>query len=318
VTLHVVYRSTGGENSKARPRFYGKTLALLSLLRALERTGATTDVVFLNDGPIPAPRLELMCRSGRVRQVAELPLGVPDGALRHTTSGSVGLTRSYLAALALPRDEGWSGEDVVYYVEDDYLHAPDAIELVAEAAAALPAAAYLAPTASVNWRRSDPLHAPGATWFTAESSTSTFAARVRTLAADHWIHVLSFFAGGTGDRSACQAYSGERPFRWNHLAGDALGWGPYGGGALAGRAKRAALQAALNALATRRGFARHLLVTPRRPLALHMELDDPGTHDGGDPARWEQVAADTRAWAGDRGLGDDAATALPTAARTAR
>ena len=53
--LHLIYRSYGGENRKGRPDFYSKQVALASFVRsfrALEPGQA--EVVFLNDGPIPA------------------------------------------------------------------------------------------------------------------------------------------------------------------------------------------------------------------------------------------------------------------------
>ena len=49
--LRIIYRSYGGENMKDRPPYYGKTLALQSLLRAAEAVDA--DILFMNDGPHP-------------------------------------------------------------------------------------------------------------------------------------------------------------------------------------------------------------------------------------------------------------------------
>lgn len=54
--LRVVYRSVGSENNKNRPPFYDKTLALASLLRAVERSPVSTELVFVSDGVIAEQR----------------------------------------------------------------------------------------------------------------------------------------------------------------------------------------------------------------------------------------------------------------------
>jgi hypothetical protein len=44
------YRSYGGQNTKDRPAYYGKLLALSSLLRAVSNMRRRVEVIFLNDG----------------------------------------------------------------------------------------------------------------------------------------------------------------------------------------------------------------------------------------------------------------------------
>lgn len=50
MTLHVVYRSHGGENRKGRPDWYSKQLALLSLARAASLLSAEAQLHFVKEG----------------------------------------------------------------------------------------------------------------------------------------------------------------------------------------------------------------------------------------------------------------------------
>jgi hypothetical protein len=293
--LHVIYRSTGKENTKARPYFYTKLLCLLSLLFAIQASDARPEVLFLNDDPIPEKRLRLMRATGEVVSVPPVTRGWMASGLAHQTAGSVGLTRSYLAALKLAHGHGWPDDDVVYFVEDDYMHQVDALSCLMDAARALPEAAYLSLHGSIDWRRTVPFDCGSHSWYLAESTTSTFAARIGALHADRWIHRLSLFAGGTADRDICQAYRGVRPFRWSYLIGDLLGNAPGPRGSVAGRGKRAGLQTAMNALAIKSAFRRHELLCADPPLATHLEI--PYLAPGVD---WEALAGETLAWARER------------------
>lgn len=291
MTLRVVYRSTGSENPKSRPPYYSKLTCLASFLRAVERLGERPEIVFLNDGEIPPERLDLMLRFGEPMQVADVPEIVPERHLTQTTTGSLGLTRSLLASLALPDSRGWADGDVVYFVEDDYLHRPEALVRLRDGAEGVTDASYLTLYGTFHPTRRDAYRLPGGDWYTAESATSTFAARLGALRADRWIHVLACFTGSTADRDICFAYRGVRPFQWNHVVGDFLGYAPGGSGRFGGRLKRAAVQTALNSLAMKSGFARHVLVAPEPALATHMENDAlaPGVD-------WERVAKDASTW----------------------
>jgi hypothetical protein len=86
LTIHLVYRSYGGENRKRRPAYYSKWLTLNSFLRAAERL-PDADLIFLNDGPIPERRLQAMHTAGRVVSLGDTPSG---------------MRASYLHALHLP------------------------------------------------------------------------------------------------------------------------------------------------------------------------------------------------------------------------
>jgi hypothetical protein len=91
--LHIIYRSYGGENRKGRPDYYSKILALASLVRSFRQvTPGEAELIFLNDGPIPADRLRLMEASGEVLARSKL-----------------GLRGSMQGALALPGATIWSG-----------------------------------------------------------------------------------------------------------------------------------------------------------------------------------------------------------------
>ncbi|HWI00299.1 MAG TPA: hypothetical protein VNT27_08200, partial [Propionibacteriaceae bacterium] len=123
---HLVYRSYGGENRKRRPEYYSKLLTLTSFVRAASRL-PEADIMFFNDGPVPPDRLALMERFGRVVQLAEK---------------AQGMRASYRAALLLSTTEPWSDDDVVSYIEDDYLFTDNAFVALADAAAELPQVSY--------------------------------------------------------------------------------------------------------------------------------------------------------------------------------
>lgn len=281
--VHVVYRVAGAENLRGRPPFYSKLLSLQSLLRAREECDAPIDVVFLADGPLPQELQRWMSSAGEV-----VPL----------RRGS-GMYRSYLEALALPGNRGWPDEDLVYFVEDDYLHRPAALQRLAEAAQALPEAAYLGLYAQFDWRRTRRLDVGDCVWHIAHSTTSTFATRIGTLREDRWIHRLGFVAESSPDTDVCSTYRGVRPFRWDYLIGDLAGLEPGGAWPPRRRLKRAAGQAALNLLAVKAGFRRRLLVSAYPSLATHLAVPYLAPE-----VDWEAVAAETSGWAEARGLGE--------------
>src|SRR5664279_136718 len=134
-TLHVVYRSCAAENRKGRPSFYSKRLALLSLLRAATSVRSVVDLLFVNDGTIPSERLALMRSCGDVM-----------------TGTSMGVRGSYRQALAAARSRGWSGHDLVWFSEDDYLYRASALADLTEASLIWPRADYFALYASIGPR----------------------------------------------------------------------------------------------------------------------------------------------------------------------
>ena len=280
--LYVVCRSVGSENAKNRPAFYSKSLALASLLRAVENVDIPTQIVFANDGPIPAERLALMRSAGEV-------LPVRCGSNRS----------SYRLVLRLPRARGWAPDDLVWFAEDDYLYTADALAGVVAAAEKLPEADYFTTYSRLRFatdatRRSprfadqdrsdgdpDAVEIGGVRWYHAVSSTSTFGAWVHTLRADERLLRTVPFVGGAFDHATCLTYQGYRPFGLAELGGEPL---EPGGAPAARRVARAAaltgLRGTLNAVALARPErARRVLVAPDPDLATHLESSHlaPGT-----------------------------------------
>lgn len=290
--LHVVYRSYGGENSKGRPPYYSKLLALQSLLRAVSEAGQPIELIFVNDGPIPADRLTLMHSWG---EVVPLP--------------GIGSRRSLLRALHLPARRRWAARDVVWFCEDDYLYLPDAMSQLVHAAAALPAADYLALYATIGNRTPeggvvpDWLHVPsdlpaiepvsvdGRAWRGALATTSTFGARVDAVGEDRWIFDLSVATATAWDYTACLAYQGQLPFRWSRLAADPRPGDP----SALQRAKILAAvpaRAGINVLSVRQRRRRRLSMTADPAVCTHLESAHLAA--GSD---WAAVASETAQWA---------------------
>jgi glycosyltransferase involved in cell wall biosynthesis len=292
--LRIVYRSYGGENKKNRPEYYSKRIALESLLRAREAVDA--DVVFLNDGPIPADRLAVMEAHGELVSLA-----------------GVGMRGSYMAALRTPDRFGWADDDLVWFSEDDYLYAPDAFVRLLDAARELPAdyfALYggtdafpVAPGLEDVWRPRgwDPHvfgEAAGYRWQRILSTASTFGTRCGVLRED-----LSVFRQGLlphlnqlRDHDTCVVLQGYEPHDWRVVAREAVG---RSAGDLRARARTAAIapfKAALNVRAHRRAARRRALYAAEPNLAAHMETAQiPPGRD------WAEVARQTGEWARARG-----------------
>ncbi len=124
--LHIVYRSALVENKAPRPPYYSKDACLGSFLSTLKAPGLPLgDVLFVNDDVIQGIRREAMDAHG---EVIELP--------------RVGNAASYRAVVSLPDWRGWSDDDLVYFVEDDYLHVREALPRLVEAAASVRRAAF--------------------------------------------------------------------------------------------------------------------------------------------------------------------------------
>jgi hypothetical protein len=269
--LHVVYRSTAAENQKSRPPYYSKLLCLNSLLQSLEACGIGHEVVFLNDGPIPAERHAVMEAAGDV-VVLEPSREARVRDILRTGGGGSGMVQSYLRALTLIDDRRWPDTDIVYLAEDDYLYRPDAFTALAEAARDIPDAAYFSLYASRDIPRSGTFFAGGRPWVSAVTTTSTFGARIGALRKDRWIHRIAWFASPRIDQSICEAYGGGPPFRWRRMAGELFRPRAQASNDPHARIRRGALQLGLNLLALRAGFSPHMLVTPFSQLATHLEL----------------------------------------------
>ncbi|GAB7192723.1 hypothetical protein NUM3379_34320 [Kineococcus sp. NUM-3379] len=276
--LHAIYRSHGGENSKNRPGWYSKLSCLQSFCRAVEvaRGEGEVDVVFLNDGPLPAERLEVMEAWG-----STVPI----------TAGSN--RRSYLRGLALPRERAWDAADLVLLAEDDYLWAPGALGGLGEGAGGT-WGDYFTPYWSSRYPPAGTDGPAGYGWVPCVSTTSTFAARAGTLREDERLLTLCSLSGGDFDHTSCLTLQGIPRFGpldlvRHHAAAE----GTDPARRLARSVYLTAMKAAVDVRALRRPSRRRVLLAPRVPLATHAEA---GWLAPGD---WEGVARQTAAWAGD-------------------
>jgi hypothetical protein len=264
--LHVIYRATGKVNTKPRPPGFSKERSLQSFIRAWEACDAAGELVFVNDGAVPA-EIAAMEAAGRV-----------------LTRDALELHGSYWTAVRLAVAAGWADDDLVYLAEDDYLYRPEALTELVAAAGRLPAVDYFALYATVGGTmpnghplsrglrrarlRGERLVAVGGVaWHRATSHTSSFAVRLAALRADRTLHLLGPRCSAAWDHALCLALQGRAPY------------GPLtlleplhepSGATPSRRAKIVAWRLALTAeaLLTRR---RRRLAAPLPALATHME-----------------------------------------------
>jgi hypothetical protein len=259
VRLHVIYRSTGPDNAKGRPPYHSKLRSLQSLLRSWDRVADQGSLVFLNNGPIPEDRLEVMRRCGRVEQRSGLELH-----------------ESYWAAVSLAC--GLPDGDLVLFAEDDHLYRVEALVAVVDAARVLPGVSYFATYASTvaGMPNGEPLHAglrvPAVDdtvlaegWRRGLSHTSSFAVRVGALREDVRLHRLAPRCGGAWDHALALAYQGLVPYGPGAVFA-ALREPRLGSGSR--RVKVAVWRAALVASSVGR---RHRLAAARPSLSTHVE-----------------------------------------------
>lgn len=268
----MVYRSHGGENSKDRPDWYSKVVGLRSFCRAVDalrdqRPGAGPEVVFLNDGPIPVERLELMEAWGD-------PVEIRAGSNR----------RSYLAGVGLARRRGWADDDLVLLAEDDYLWRPETLVSLVDAAQDPRGAGadYFAP-----YGDEVPDDGLPARWAPLRSTTSTFAARVGALRQDERLLQLCAYSGGNFDFATCLTLQGQPRFSARELVTHhvpAPGTPAWRSGARA--LYLTTLRTAVNLRSLRRPSRRRVLLGAQPALATHMETGWIA------PGPWEQIATD--------------------------
>jgi len=290
-SLRVVYRFYAGEGAKPRPSYYSKRLALASFLRAFEALGETGSVVFVNDGLPDEDILHVMQQTGEV-------LYTDHGSSRN----------SYLAALTMPRKHGWQ-EDIVWFAEDDYLYAPDALTQLISAANAVSEADYFAlhgsivsnpqgcPTAQTPVRV-EPLHRPGGGvwldgrfWRRISAITSTFGMRREALRQDERLLWLCPWSGCAWDHTSCLVAQGYEPYPWRHLFADLIVPSTPRNQRLRRAAIKIIMRVVVNLRSHRRPSRRRVLVSPTPALVAHMELPE------ADNAIWHTLAAETMKWA---------------------
>ena len=272
--LHVIYRSFGGENRKTRPAYYSKQLALVSFLRALAKVNEAHEIIYVNDGSIPADRFEIMSHTGEI-----------------VARENRGLSGSLRDALEIAVNRNWDAGDLVWFAEDDYLYAPDAFAGLTEALCRLSDADYFALYATIGrrppydappfsdeqlgcnieaarWRGSEPVMVQGHPWRIALSTTSTFGGRVAAVREDRFLMELAIRSGGAFDHTFCVISQNLRPFSWGTIARQMRAARSFQA------ARSVALRATLNLWRlARRGMGRRgrIWVAPDPALATHLD-----------------------------------------------
>ena len=215
--MHIIYRTYAGENKKARPTFYSKDLALASLLRSFEAMTTQAEIVFMNDGDVPADRIATMMAYGEVIVASNL--------------GNKGSLRK---ALRLAEQRKWPGEDLIWFAEDDYIYTEAALNDLAQAALANAGYNYFGLYALIGdrqpngephidcripskWKLADVQTIAGGRWSSALSTTSTYGCKVRALAADRAMMDVAMATGGAFDHTISLAYQGFAPFSLKFL-----------------------------------------------------------------------------------------------------
>ncbi len=295
--IHVVLRSHGGENLKARPAFYDKHACLASLVRAVEQVpDGGAELLFVNDGPIPSPRAELMAVAGEVIQLNA-------GSNRASYRTTIGITSA----------RGWPDDDLVWFAEDDYLYAPDALTVLRDGAEALPSASYFSlhsPYALDRsmgrrrpierpelWSAGDPdaVSVGESRWFHGLSTTSTFGVRVGALLDDRRLLRTIPFTGGAWDHTTCMVVQGQRPFTLEELLPDLLPFRRVHVGQWPRVLFRGTTRVAANLRAHRRASRCRVLMSSDPPVIAHLET---GLYE--DDAQWAALADANRTWAAHR------------------
>jgi hypothetical protein len=300
--LRIVYRSCGVDNGKQRPAYYSKELALASVLRSVAAMDPAPTLSFVNDGEIPATRLSVMEGHGEVTSVR--------GGSNRT---------SYRAMIAREAARAGSGDELLWFAEDDYLYHPDSLPSLVAAAAAIPHADYFAmygwkclDTSTSRLRptqRSQPGAAAdphavvvgGRTWFRAMKTTSTFGVRRAALRQDAGLLRSVPFTGGAWDTTTCLTLQGYLPFTGRELLADLLPGRAVPATGWPRAITRGISRVGICAAALRPSSRRRQFYGVDPGLVLHMDMSG-STHGPEVFQSWGAVATDTASWAADRGM----------------
>lgn len=305
--LRVLYRHYGGDNTKPRPAYYSKMLALTSMLRAAEALDTAPELVFINDHVRPGPILSLMEASGEVVPVK---------------GGSDSL--SYRAMLDREAARTAPADQFLWFSEDDYLYRPDALRRLSDGVASLPAADYLtmygsrALDVAASGRRAvrrdrtgadgDPaaVTVDGVQWYRAVSTTSTFGTRLGTLREDLRLLRLCAISGGAWDHTTALTLAGFRPFTAAQLRSDLFPGRSLRLADWPRAVSRGSLRLAVTARSLRRPSHRRALFATDPELISHMEGDLPSTRPTPSALTaamdWAAIAEETARWAEQRGI----------------
>jgi len=296
--LRIIYRSHSGENVKTRPPYYSKLLGLVSLLRAVEESGSSPQVIFWNDGPIPADRMALMREHGEVVQI--------DGGSNR---------RSYRAAIDMAARSDWHPDDLIWFAEDDYLYRPEAFRMLMSAWRRLEDADFMSMYGGLALDLASPRNEPralprlgavnvpypaeidGTNWFRGVSTTSTFGVRHAVLREDRRLLRALPYSGGSWDHTTCLTVQGLQPFTWTEIGAELVPFGSMPAARWPAAIARGAVRTGVN-LRSRRTMEHCRTLYLCDPVgALHMEMPAEGS-----ALDWEALADDARAWAQARGI----------------
>ena len=274
--LRVFVRSHGSENLKNRPDFYDKTTCLASLVRAAEQVTPTAELVFLNDGPLPAARERLMASAGEVVQ------------------GEFGSNRaSWNAAVRLARSRDHGPDDLVWFAEDDYLYRPEAFAELVRVAQERPEVDYFSLYLGEMHKRDDKF--PVDDWVPAVSTTSSFGVRRAALQEDARLLMLMTYTGGAFDHTTFLTLAGHYPFTARRLRRDLVPFGHHAPDQWARHLTRGVVRTALGTRGLRRPSHRRTLHQPPQDLIAHLETGAFQPSEG-----WAELAEQTRAWLKER------------------
>jgi hypothetical protein len=175
--LHIIYRLCNKDNDKPRPAFYSKPRCLLSLLGALPHI-QDYSLTFVCDGLVDWFTPDSINHAAKI-----------------ITLHDAGNSGSFMKAFDIC--EQYDDCDLIYFVEDDYLHLPLSLLKLQECAECIPAADYLSLyDHPVRYYPADAegadlrVQSPGVMlsrshhWQVIESACMTFAARAKALRAD--------------------------------------------------------------------------------------------------------------------------------------
>lgn len=307
--LRILYRSYASVGTKPRPPYFSKLLALASLLRAADALAVRPELVFLNDGPMPADRLRVMEAHGEVRSV------------RRGGSDS----RSYREMLAAEADRPGDDTDLIWLAEDDYLYVRDGLVQLVAGAAGLPAVDYfmiygsfavdvartrgramaVLPQGGTDHPDAQVTEVDGTRWFRIASTTSTFGLRRRALRGDLRLLRFGALTGGAWDDSSCRMVQGYRPYEPGVVRGDLFPFGTRRPAAWPKSIARGLVRSVAGPLSRRRPEQRRTFMGTDPELAFHMEAGDTPPHPittRTSKIDWAAVAAESAAWGRRRGI----------------
>jgi hypothetical protein len=308
--LRILYRHYGGDNTKPRPAYYSKLLALTSLLRAADALDTAPELVYINDQVRPGPILSLMESTGEVVPVR----GGSD-------------SRSYRAMLEREAARSAPADQFLWFSEDDYLYRPDALRHLVAAVDTLPGADYLTMYGSraldteASGRRVVRRSVTGAAgdpaavtigdvqWYRAVSTTSTFGTRLGTLREDLRLLSLCAVCGGSWDHTTALTMAGFLPFTAAQLRADLIPGRSVPLAEWPRTVARGGVRLAATARSLRRPSRRRSLFAVDPELISHMESEQPGSRP--EPSArtaaidWAAIAEATTAWAEERGISVD-------------